>query len=251
MNDVDWNEAVPAIRTTPATSSVAIAEDDEIVANLLAAQIESIDCVATIATSGKELLALLERDPVDLVMLDLGLPDEDGLVLARQIKSRAPLLPVIVLTARASDEDRIAALEIGVDDYMLKNVGTRELLLRVRNALDRAGPTGGSGPRNAVSHLRFGDWLLDLDARRLTNSEGAETGLTRGEFDLLAALAKSPNRVRTRSQLLDELSRGSEPPADRMIDAFVSRVRAKMGDRRIITTITGIGYRFNGVVTTR
>ena len=183
-------------------------------------------------------------------MLDLGLPDEDGLVLARQIKSRAPQLPIIVLTARVSDEDRFAALEIGVDDYMLKNVGTRELLLRVRNALGRAELGGENVARGAPSHLRFGSWALDLDARRLSDDDGSEVDLTRGEFDLLAALAKSP-RVRTRGQLLDELSRGLEPPSERMIDAFVSRVRAKIGDRSIITTVTGIGYRFNVAVTTR
>ena len=226
-------------------SNVVIAEDDEIVANLLAAQIESLDCVTRVAASGRELFALLAKQRTDLLLLDLTLPDEDGLVLARQIKARAPNLPIIVLTARVSEDDRLTALEIGVDDYMLKNIGTRELLLRVRNALGRTQLATGSTRRSAVSELRFGEWLLELDARRLTNADGREVALTKGEFDLLAALAKSPNRVRTRGQLLDELSQGLDPPSDRMIDAFVSRIRSKMGDRSVIATITGVGYRFD------
>ena len=220
---------------------VLIVEDDEMVQSLLAAYLEDEGFAVSCALTGGEMWAVLNRETVHLILLDLTLPDEDGLVLARQVRARSTV-PIIVLTARRGQDDRLAALDIGADDYMTKPFDPRELILRIRNLLGRSG-----GDALEVSVLRFEGWVLDVAGRSLTAPDGRDVALTPGEFNLLAALAKAANRVLSRSFLLDAVSQGADIPSDRMIDVYVSRLRRKIeanpGKPRLIVTIPGHGYK--------
>ena len=223
-----------------------IVEDDEFVQSLLAAYLEKEGFRVSVATTGKEMLGLLNGEPIDLVLLDLTLPDEDGLTLARQVRARSRI-PIIVLTARQGRDDRITALEIGADDYLNKPVDPEELVLRIRNLLDRSDSEGSAHAHTGQS-VRFADFVLDLSGHTLHRMEGPEIPLTNAEFNLLAALVNAPNRVLTRSFLLDAISTDEDGPSERVIDVLVSRLRKKIEDDprkpRIILTVVGSGYKF-------
>lgn len=227
-----------------------IVEDDELVQSLLAAYMRKEGFKVSLAATGKEMLACIDSEAIDLVLLDLGLPDEDGLVLARQVRARSSL-PIIVVTARKDQKDRLAALEIGADDYLTKPFDPEELALRVRNLLGRAGADGAIGEalRDRTEVFRFQGWTLDAGGHSLTGDDGEKVSLTRAEFNLLAALARAPNRVLSRDYLLDAVSQDSDAPTDRLIDVLVSRVRKKIeADPKkpeIITTVIGCGYKFS------
>jgi len=227
---------------------ILLVEDDELTRNLLRAYLEKEEFSVSGASDGQEMITLLDQDQFDLIFLDLNLPDEDGLSLARRLRSRSPV-PLIVLTSRQGQEDRIAALEIGADDYVTKPFDPLELVLRARNLLGRAGALSGSADCNART---FAGWVLDLDARMLTDKAGAIVSLTRTEFNLLAAMAASPRRVLSRSHLLDAIARGSDSPSDRTVDVTVSRLRRKIeADPKspgIIVTVPGLGYMFSADV---
>ena len=229
-----------------------IVEDDELVQSLLAAYMQNEDFKVSLAATGKEMLACIDSEPIDLVLLDLGLPDEDGLVLARQVRARSSL-PIIVLTARKEQKDRLAALEIGADDYLTKPFDPEELVLRVRNLLSRTdqGPSE-EALRERTEIFRFEDWALDAGAHSLTGPEDDKIPLTRAEFNLLAALARAPNRVLSRDYLLDAVSQDADAPTDRLIDVLVSRVRKKIEKNpkkpEIITTVVGCGYKFSAEI---
>ncbi len=219
---------------------VLLVEDDELTRNLLKAYLEKEAFVVSCAASGQQMLVLADKQHFDLILLDLGLPDEDGLTLARQMRGRSPV-PMIVLTARPGHDDRIAALAIGVDDYLTKPFDPLELVLRARNLLDRGSAnTGGT----AIRH--FAGWVFDAASRGLTASDGRAVILTRSEFNLLAALVLAPRRVLNRAQLLDALTSNSDAPNDRAVDVTVSRLRRKIeADPRepsLIVTVPGYGY---------
>jgi len=227
---------------------ILLVEDDELTRNLLRAYLEKEGFSVSGASDGQEMIALLDRDQFDLIFLDLNLPDEDGLSLARRLRSRSPV-PLIVLTSRQGQEDRIAALEIGADDYVTKPFDPLELVLRARNLLGRTGALSGAADCNART---FAGWVLDLDARTLTDKADTVVPLTRTEFNLLAAMAASPRRVLSRSHLLDAIARGSDSPSDRTVDVTVSRLRRKIeADPKspgIIVTVPGLGYMFSADV---
>lgn len=227
---------------------ILLVEDDELTRNLLKAYLEKESFKVSSASDGQEMIALLDREFFDLVFLDLNLPDEDGLSLARRLRSKSGV-PLIVLTSRHSQQDRIAALEIGADDYVTKPFDPLELVLRARNLLGRSG----SPPDAADTALRsFANWILDLDARILTNGSGNTVSLTRTEFNLLAAMVAAPRRVLSRAYLLDAIARGSDSPSDRTVDVTVSRLRRKIettpGSPEIIVTVPGLGYMFSADV---
>lgn len=227
---------------------ILLVEDDELTRNLLKAYLEKESFKVSSASDGQEMIALLDREFFDLVFLDLNLPDEDGLSLARRLRSNSGV-PLIVLTSRHSQQDRIAALEIGADDYVTKPFDPLELVLRARNLLGRSG----SPPDAADTALRsFANWILDLDARILTNGSGNTVSLTRTEFNLLAAMVAAPRRVLSRAYLLDAIARGSDSPSDRTVDVTVSRLRRKIettpGSPEIIVTVPGLGYMFSADV---
>lgn len=230
-------------------SHVLLVEDDELTRNLLKAYLEKESFTVSCAADGQQMIALLDRSNFDLVFLDLNLPDEDGLSLARRLRSKSST-PLIVLTSRQAQQDRIAALEIGADDYVTKPFDPLELVLRARNLMGRSGaPSGSQG-----DELRsFAGWTLNLNARILTDAAGKPASLTRTEFNLLAALAVAPRRVLSRAHLLDAIARGSDSPSDRTVDVTVSRLRRKIEtdpkSPEIIVTVPGLGYMFSVDVT--
>ena len=186
----------------------------------------------SLAATGKEMLACIDSEAIDLVLLDLGLPDEDGLVLARQVRARSSL-PIIVVTARKDQKDRLAALEIGADDYLTKPFNPKELVLRVRNLLSRSEKGAiDDALRERTEVFKFDGWTLDAGGHSLTGLDKNKVPLTRAEFNLL-----------------DAVSQDADAPTDRLIDVLVSRIRKKIENNskkpEIITTVVGCGYKFS------
>jgi DNA-binding response OmpR family regulator len=226
-----------------------IVEDDEMVQSLLSAYLQRENFLISLAATGKEMLACADSEKLDLILLDLGLPDEDGLTLTRQIRARSNI-PIIVLTARQGKSDRLAALEVGADDYMTKPYDPEELILRIRNLLGRTAVKDGPNDISSLQEVfQFSGWRMDLAARTLTSPTDQQVSFTRAEFNLMAALAKAPNRVLSRAHLLDAISQDADSPTDRLIDVLISRIRKKIeaNPRRpeIIITVLGCGYKFN------
>lgn len=226
---------------------ILIVEDDIAVQTLVAGYLETQGFGTRLADCGETLLKSIGSEPVDLVLLDLNLPDEDGLVLVRQIRARSGV-PIIIMTVRAGQTDRITGLEIGADDYVIKPFHPRELVARVRNVLRRHDHGNGQGQG---SPLMFDGWVLDLDSRTLMSPQDKPVALTGAEFDVLVALARSPGRVLSRHQLLDAATHGGDPPSERAIDVLISRIRKKMEANprapRMIVTVQGYGYKLSAV----
>jgi len=222
-----------------------VVEDDELVQSLMGAYLRRDGFEVSLATTGKEMLAAIDSEPIDLVLLDLNLPDEDGLSLARQVRARSSL-PIIVITARREKSYRMAALEIGADDYLTKPFDPDELVLRVRNLVGRAHTGDGGKPVQETYH--FDGWEVVIDSRSVHDPEGAPVSFTRAEFNLLAALVKAPNRVLSRTHLLDAISHDADSPTERLIDVLVSRIRKKIEPNprapKYIATVVGCGYKF-------
>lgn len=195
------------------------------------------------AADGRAMRAALAAETVDLILLDLMLPGEDGLTLCRDLRATSTI-PVIMLTAKGEELDRVLGLKMGADDYIPKPFSTPELLARVEAVLRRA--RGAAPPAEAPKRLRFAGWVLDLDRRELCSAEGVVVPLSTGEFSLLQALVERPRRVLSREQLLD-LARGRSAVAfDRSVDTQVSRLRRKIEpdakSPEIIKTVWGGGY---------
>jgi two-component system OmpR family response regulator len=200
--------------------------------------------VATAADS-REMEQALERGPVDLIVLDIMLPGEDGLAVCRRLASAEAGPPIIMLSAMGEDTDRIVGLELGADDYLAKPCNPRELLARIRAVLRRSDVRGGSG---VGASCEFAGWALDLVRRELRSPPGVVVNLSSGEFSLLRVFVERPQRVLTRDQLL-ELARGPDSEAfDRAIDVQISRLRRKLDDggggQDLIRTIRNEGYMF-------
>lgn len=226
---------------------VLVVEDEEFVLALMGAYLGDAGFQISLAANGREMLALLDKEKVDLILLDLGLPDEDGLVLTRQIRARSSV-PIIVLTGRTAQDDRLTALELGADDYLTKPCDPREILLRVQNLLERSSGVA-SRPEIPSDIIHFGKWSLDLASHTVIGPEGEDVPLTPAEFNLLTCFVRAPNRVLTRDHLLDAVSRYGDSPTDRMIDVLVSRLRKKIEEDprkpAFIVTIRGCGYKFS------
>lgn len=227
-----------------------IVEDDELVQSLLAAYLKAEGFKVSYAGTGKEMLATLNSEKIDLILLDLGLPDEDGLTLTRQTRARSNI-PIIVITARQGREDRLMALELGADDYLTKPFDPEELVLRVHNVLGRSKGDGQADGGPAEKELiEFDGWKINIAGRTVNQPDGEEIPLTNAEFNLFSALVKAPNRVLSRDFLLDAVSRDDDAPSDRLIDVLVSRVRKKIeSDPKkptLIITVPGFGYKFTG-----
>jgi two-component system, OmpR family, response regulator len=238
--------------TMDSSPHILVVDDDREIRDLLAKFLTRHSCRVTTAADGKEMRGALADRRIDLVVLDLMLPGEDGLSLCRRLRAASDL-PVIMLTAMREDIDRILGLELGADDYLPKPFNPRELLARIRAVLRRAGAVTSRGaPGEQTPALRFAGWRLEPRDRRLVGPDGREAELTGGEFDLLIAFAERPGRVLSRDQLLD-LTRGREvAPFDRSIDSQVSRLRRKIepdpSRPALIKTVRSGGYVFTPVV---
>ena len=203
------------------------------------------------AHDGAGMRRVMGQSPADLVILDLMLPGEDGLTLARALRSESGI-GIIILTGRGETVDRIIGLEMGADDYLPKPFHLRELLARVKAVLRRAQDRGGGGAGGdgtpSRSRARFSGWNLDLSSRELTSPGGQEVRLTTGEFDLLTAFVHNANQVLTRDRLLDLARNREAGPFDRTIDVQVGRLRRKLEDDpqnpSLIKTVRGSGYIF-------
>lgn len=229
-------------------ASILIVDDDSDIRALLASFLETHGFSVTKARDGVEMQHCLSNGHHDLAILDLMLPGQDGLELCRQLRQRSAM-PLIMLTARTEETDRIVGLEIGADDYVTKPFNPRELLARIRAVLRRTGGSlAGTGSIPPVRIYQFGDWTLSLERRELTNPAGVMVDLSTGEFDLLLAFLEAPNRVLTREHLLDAARSQPDSVFDRAIDVQVSRLRKKIepgeASPAMIRTIRGAGYMF-------
>ncbi|MCB5425459.1 response regulator [Altererythrobacter sp. CC-YST694] len=226
---------------------IAIVEDDEDISELVADLLEREGFDVGRCRSGAELDRLTGRRRVDLVLLDLMLPGEDGLSICRRLHSAPVRMPVVMITAKGDDIDRILGLELGADDYLPKPFNPRELTARIRAVLRRTRGMHRPAPISGRWY-RFTDWSLDAGSRVLINPQGEPIDLTGGEYDLLVALLDHPQRVLTRDQLLDWTRGRDAAPYDRTIDVQLSRLRRKLGDDpkspRMIRTVRGGGYLF-------
>ena len=218
----------------PGGGTILLVEDEEDIAALVRAYLERDGFRVLWATRGTEGLAELERNDVRLAILDLQLPDADGFDICRAIRTSSRL-PVVMLTARDEEVDRVTGLELGADDYVTKPFSPRELTARVRAVLRRVEP-------DETDRLRAGDVELDRKARTAT-VPGAEVELTGREFDLLWHLAARPGIVVTRSQLLDRVWGIEFPGGTRTVDVHVGQLRRKLGRPKLIRTVRGTGYK--------
>ena len=227
------------------TDRILVVDDDAEIRNLLGEYLHKNGYNPTVVPDGRAMWDALARDQVDLIVLDLMLPGDDGLTLCRKLRSRSDT-PVIMLTARGEETDRIVGLEMGADDYLAKPFSPRELLARVKSVLRRAR----SLPRNLRADdahmIAFAGWRLDVVARHLMSHDSVVTSLSGAEFQLLKIFLSHPNHVLTRDQLM-MLSKGHDAdPMDRTIDILVSRLRQRLGDDsadpQIIKTVRGEGY---------
>jgi DNA-binding response OmpR family regulator len=246
-----WAEPALAPIVTALPHVVAL-DDDPSVRGLIGDYLNDNELRATTVASGKEFAAVLARETVDLVVLDLKLPGEDGMQIARRLREKS-LIPILMLTGRTEEADRVMGLELGADDYLTKPFSPRELLARIRALLRRARGTATVAETIAkVRAFRFGTWELSVGLRRLKSDDGQLVELSNGEFSLLAAFLAAPQRVLTRDQLL-ELSRLHNAEVyDRSIDVQILRLRRKIEPNparpKFIRTARGVGYTFQAEV---
>ncbi|WP_296490463.1 response regulator [Rhodoferax sp.] len=226
-----------------ANNHILIVEDDLVASTTLAAYISKEGYRVSTAPDGQSMRDIFAKGDVDLILLDINLPDEDGFSLLKEIRRQSEV-GVIMVTGKAEDIDRIVALELGADDYVVKPFNIRELFARTKNLLRRT-----MSARLVVKDepvKRFAGWSLSIPSRTLTSPNGEDVRLTRFEFELLVTLSKNPGRVLSRDSLIDHVSGRDRAPSDRTIDVLIGRLRRKIelvpNDPRIILTVQGVGY---------
>lgn len=226
---------------------ILIVDDDREICRLLSEYLQKNTFRASTVNSGKEMWRCLEQKQVNLIVLDLMLPGEDGLEICRNLRARKSI-PVIILSALGEETDRIVGLEMGADDYLPKPFNPRELLVRIKAVLRRSRTLPAAGKiTEEVSKLRFAGWTLDLNSHHLHSPQRVLVPLSGGEFRLLQTLLEHPGRPLNRDQLL-ELTQGREAGVfDRSVDVLIGRLRRHLGENAkypdIIQTERGIGYR--------
>ena len=235
---------------------ILIVDDDREIRDLVAKYLSRHELRVRGARDGREMRKVLDDWSIDLIILDLMLPGEDGLSLCRTLRASSKI-PIIMLTAMGEETDRIIGLEMGADDYLAKPFNPRELLARIKAVLRRAddNPAVNSNSEERSTVHVFNEWRLDIDSRELTSPQDVLVPLSSGEYELLAAFVTRPQRVLTRDQLLD-LARGRHAqPSDRAIDVQVSRLRRKIEEDPsnpvLIRTIRSGGYMFTPKVTAK
>ncbi|MDX9995163.1 MAG: response regulator [Rhodocyclaceae bacterium] len=229
----------------PAVEHLLVVDDDREIRRLLEEYLEQAGYRVTTVGDGRAMRRALESSRIDLVVLDLMLPGEDGLVLCRELRSRSNL-PVLMLTARGAEVDRIVGLEMGADDYLAKPFNPRELLARIRSILRRAQALPPNLAAEDVKSFRFAGWTLDVATRNALAPDGLVVPLSGAEYRLLRVLLEHPQCVLSRDQLL-ELANGREPILfDRSIDVTIGRLRKRLQDDgkepALVKTVRGEGY---------
>ena len=230
---------------------ILIVDDDAEIRGLLLEYLQKHGYRVATAANGRELRSAVQTARPDLVVLDLMLPGEDGLDLCRDLRTDSDV-PIIMLTARGDETDRIVGLEMGADDYLPKPFSPRELLARIKSVLRRARSLPENLRQEEVASFRFAGWTLDVVTRNLASPEGVVVPLSGMEFRLLRIFLDHPNRVLTRDQLIDLMLSRDANPFDRAIDVQVSRLRHRLGEDAkepaIIKTVRGQGYVFAAAV---
>jgi len=230
---------------------IAVVEDDPDISRMMVSCMTEHGFAVTPARSGRDLDRVLSGPKVDLVILDVGLPGEDGLSICRRLRGKSSI-PIIMVTARDTDTDRIVGLELGADDYLPKPFNPRELVARVR-AVMRRSAAAEEAPADGPRILLFEGWRLDMARRQLFDPSGASRPLTSGEFNILAIFCQNPRKVLSREDLLDLLHGRAAAVFDRSIDVQISRLRRKIEtsvkDPSFIKTIRYGGYFFTPQVT--
>jgi DNA-binding response OmpR family regulator len=232
-----------------ATQHIFVVDDEPAARDMVGDYLKMHGFEVTLCDGGRSLRESMTKATPDLIVLDLNMPDEDGLSIVRDVKSKVAV-PIIMLTATASPIDRVVGLELGADDYIPKPCELRELVARVRSVLRRGGG-GAVAPKadaEPVNQVRVGTKWFDLDSHRLRDDSGSEQILTRSEYALLRAFTDHPKRVLSRDRLLD-LADARDPDAfDRSIDVRINRIRKKVepepANPRYIRTVRGMGYVF-------
>ena len=226
---------------------VLIVDDDAEIRTLLSEYLQRNGYRVSAVADGRRMWAALEVKHPDLIVLDLMLPGEDGLTLCRNLRARSSV-PVIMLTARGEETDRIVGLEMGADDYLAKPFNPRELLARIKSILRRSRALPENLEPQAVKTLRFAGWTLDSEKRHLISPDKVVVPLSGVEFKLLGVFLSHPNSVLTRDQLMDLMMSRDAAPFDRAIDVQVSRLRHRLGEDAkepaLIKTVRGEGYVF-------
>ncbi len=234
------------------TAHILVVDDDREIRDLLARFLKKHGFRVTTAVDGKEMTRALSDWSIDLIVLDLMLPGEDGLSLCRNLRASSEI-PIIMLTMMNEETDRIVGLEMGADDYLPKPFNPRELLARMKAVLRRSQKVSKAGIKARSKTLHFAGWKLEIGRRQLESPSGLLIDLSTGEFDLLVTLAEHPQRILTRDQLLDLTHGRAEAPFDRSIDMQISRLRRKMDvdddSNDLIKTVRGGGYMLTAEVT--
>ena len=220
-----------------------VVDDDPVTCTRLKSYFSTEGYAVLVAHNGEEMWHQLERQAISVVFLDVGLPGKDGLELARELRAHDERLGIILVSGRTDDVDKIVGLESGADDYVTKPFNSRELLARLKIVLRGA---RGRSQKQAMTLVSFGQWTFDLRYRHLKDQEGKQELLTRGESELLYALASHPGIVLSRERLMQNVSHRAWDPTDRTIDVLISRLRDKLevDPKRpaLITTVRGEGY---------
>lgn len=245
------------IQSAPEDAHILVVDDDPSVRSMLEEYLADRGYRVTAAEDGKTMLARFAEEDIDLIVLDLNLPDNDGLGLARTLREGSSYVPIIMVTGQGDEVDRIIGLEMGADDYVAKPFSPRELLARIKAVLRRVRLPAELSARQAetspdngedVARVSFAGWTLNLDSRQLQSPDLEDVSLTNGEFSLLAAFVSRPGRVLTRVQLLEMSRIHDDEVYDRSIDVQILRLRRKLEvnpkDPQIIRTERGAGYIF-------
>ena len=239
------NMAVGAPST--ASAHVLAVDDDPAIREVIGDYLRQHDFRVTGVADGRAMHAVLAHEVVDLVVLDLKLQDEDGMALARRLRDESAI-PIIMVTGRHEEADRVMGLELGADDYLTKPFSPRELLARIRAVLRRRRPGVQPGRPEGIRAYRFDGWELNLNTRRLKNREGRAVPLSNGEFSLLVVLLGAPNRILSRDQLLDMSRLHSDDVFNRSVNTQILRLRRKLetdsAKPSYIRTERGAGYLF-------
>ena len=236
----------------PRQPHILVVDDDPALRELLEGYLAENDLRVTAVADGTSMFRVVDTEVIDLVVLDIRLPGEDGLQLARRLRERASV-PIVLLTGKSEEADRVMGLELGADDYVTKPFSPRELVARIRAVLRRYHVVGEAPARDDKRRaFRFEGWELNLRTRRLAAPDGRKLDLSNGEFSLLAALCAAPGRVLSRDQLLSLSRLHSAEVYDRAIDVQILRLRRKIEQDpsrpRLIVTERGAGYMFNAQV---